>query len=223
MLVLESITHTFKQGESLLHILNNVSLEIRQGELIALTGPSGAGKSTLLHISGLLEKPTSGKIFLESIDTSGLSEIQKTALRREKIGFVYQFHHLLPEFSAEENIIIPQLIDGKTPQESRKKAHDLLDRFGLADRARHRPAALSGGEQQRVSVARALANDPCLLLADEPTGNLDQKTALIVFERLVMAVQNYGLTAILATHNLHLAERMDKVYELRNGQLLEIK
>ena len=223
MLILESISHRFKQGLSVLQILNDISLEIGQGELIALTGPSGAGKSTLLHICGLLEKPSQGKIVIDSLDTSWLSEQQRTTLRRKKIGFVYQFHHLLPEFSAEENIIIPLLINGYSFSQSRKRASDLLERLDLSDRAQHRPAALSGGEQQRVSIARALANQPCLLLADEPTGNLDQTTALKVFEHILKAVRADNLTAIVATHNLDLAERMDTLYELRNGQILTSK
>ena len=223
MIVLEAICHRFKQGQTTLHILDDICLEVAQGETIALTGPSGAGKSTLLHISGLLETPTSGKIVLDSIDASGLSDIEKTLLRRNKIGFVYQFHHLLPEFSAEENIIIPQLIRGKSRSQSQKRARDLLERLGLSERARHRPATLSGGEQQRVSIARALANEPNALLADEPTGNLDRTTASSVFEQVLAATRADRLTAIIATHNLDLAQRMDKVYELRNGRLLQIK
>ena len=190
--------------------------------MVALLGPSGSGKSSLLHLVGLLEEPGSGAIELEGIDCAVLSDAERTAIRRDTLGFVYQFHHLLPEFSAIENVILPQLIAGVSRGAAETRAEGLLANMGLDDRSEHRPAQLSGGEQQRVAIARAVANSPKLLLADEPTGNLDPETAEHVFARLTDLVTNEGLTAIIATHNLEIARRMDRIWRLEDGKLAEI-
>jgi len=190
--------------------------------VIALLGPSGSGKSSLLHLVGLLEEPGSGSIVLEGIDCADLSDGERTAIRRDTLGFVYQFHHLLPEFSAFENVVLPQLIAGVPRAAAESRAQELLASMGLSDRAEHRPAQLSGGEQQRVAIVRAVANSPKLLLADEPTGNLDPQTAEQVFDRLTDLVANEGLTAIIATHNLDIARRMDRIWRLEEGKLAEI-
>ncbi|CAK0768726.1 Lipoprotein-releasing system ATP-binding protein LolD [Azospirillaceae bacterium] len=219
MIQIEDVTRTFEQGGTRLEVLRGVSLTIESGQLVALLGPSGAGKSTLLHIAGLLERPDAGVVRIRGEETASLRDQNLTALRRSAIGFVYQFHHLLPEFSAEENIVLPQMIAGKKHSEACKTARDLLERIGLKERANHRPARLSGGEQQRVAIARALANQPKLLIADEPTGNLDHRTSGAVFSLLVELVHEQGLAALVATHNLELAERMDRVVELREGVL----
>lgn len=218
---LEGVYRTFVQGERRLEVLRGVSLAILAGEIVALVGPSGSGKSTLLHTAGLLEAPDAGDIFIDGQLSSGLPDAERTAIRREKIGFVYQFHHLLPEFSALENVAIPQRIAGRNRKEARVAAADLLARFGLADRSEHQPARLSGGEQQRVALARAVANKPMLLLADEPTGNLDQATADIVFGELLALARDHGLAALIATHNEALAHRMDRIVRLDNGVLVE--
>ena len=217
MIRLDHIVRTFEQGGTRLEVLQGVSLAVGRGELVALVGPSGAGKSTLLHIAGLLEQPTSGSVEIEGTAATSLGDTERTLLRRRTIGFVYQFHHLLPEFSAEENIVLPQMIAGVRRRAARARARALLERVGLAARASHRPGRLSGGEQQRVAIARALANQPRILIADEPTGNLDHKTADAVFEVLTALVRAEGLSALVATHNLDLAARMDRVLELKDG------
>ena len=218
-LALTAIVRTFRQAGNDLHVLRGASLTIAQGEVVALVGPSGAGKSTFLHIAGLLERPTSGEVIVAGEKCAGLSDDRRTALRRNAIGFVYQFHHLLPEFSAIENVVLPQMIAGVTKSAARTRASELLARVGLAARESHRPAKLSGGEQQRVAIARALANAPSVLIADEPTGNLDQETAGRVFDMLLEVVRDTGVGALVATHNHDLAARMDRTLVLRNGVL----
>ncbi len=216
-LALRGVTRTFRQGERLLHVLRGADLTLRRGELVALVGPSGAGKSTLLHVAGLLERPDGGSVEIGGVPCSTLNDIERTRLRRDTVGFVYQFHHLLPEFSALENVMLPQLIAGLPKSEARERARQLLAMVGLAERATHRPGRLSGGEQQRVAIVRAIANVPKLLLADEPTGNLDTTTAESVFVQLHKLVKATGLAALVATHNLDLARRMDRVLELKDG------
>src|SRR4051812_14503992 len=221
VLHLDGIVRTFQQAGTRLEVLRGASLAVQAGEIVALVGPSGAGKSTLLHIAGLLEQPDDGRILIGGEDARRLSDGDRTALRRRSIGFVYQFHHLLPEFSAQENIALPQMIAGVPRSKANRRALDLLGLVGLKQRASHRPARLSGGEQQRVAIARALANTPKILIADEPTGNLDHKTADDVFAMLRDLVHNTGFGALVATHNLDLAGRMDRVLELRDGILVE--
>jgi lipoprotein-releasing system ATP-binding protein len=218
---LSKVTMTFGQTESKLEILRGADCAVQAGELVALVGPSGAGKSTLLHIAGLLEKPTSGKVEIAGVEAGDLDDSKRTALRRKTIGFVYQFHRLLPEFSALENIVVPQMIAGISRTAAGERAQALLDRVGLGARASHRPGKLSGGEQQRVAIARALANAPALLLADEPTGNLDPHTAEGVFAVLRELIAETKLGALIATHNLDLARRMDRVIELKDGLLID--
>jgi len=203
-------------------VLRGASVSIRRGETVALVGPSGAGKSTLLHIAGLLERPDGGEVIVGGTSCRRLGDDARTALRRTAIGFVYQFHHLLPEFSALENIVVPQMIAAASKSAARDRARDLLGMVGLADRATHRPAKLSGGEQQRVAIARALANSPDVLIADEPTGNLDQETAERVFALLMQLTRDTGVAALVATHNPDLAARMDRKLTLRNGVLEEV-
>lgn len=209
----------FKQGGETLSILRNLGMTIEEGEMVALVGPSGAGKSTLLHLVGLLDTPTSGSITLKGKDVSALDDKARTELRRQEIGFIYQFHHLQPEFSALENVMVPQMIAGMSKKDARDHAAALLSGLGLADRLEHRPSRLSGGEQQRVSIARALINKPSLILADEPTGNLDPETSEQVFDMLVKTVRQTGVGALIATHNLDLADRMDRVLEMKMGQV----
>lgn len=221
VLRLTDIHRSFTQVETPLHVLRGVNAAIRAGEMVALVGPSGAGKSTLLHIAGLLEQADRGGIEIAGQKADGLSDAARTAIRRDKIGFVYQFHHLLPEFTAEENIILPQMLAGVPRGQAKVRALELLGLVGLSARAGHRPAKLSGGEQQRVAIARALANRPRLLIADEPTGNLDMHTAETVFALFAGLVRNQGLGALVATHNLDLAKRMDRVVEMRDGVLVE--
>ncbi len=216
---LDRIARTFVQGGARLEVLRAASLALESGEIVALVGSSGAGKSTLLHIAGLLEPPDGGEVIVEGRAMGRVSDSGRTRVRRETLGFVYQFHHLLPEFSALENIVLPQLIAGKRKSLARKRAEELLDMMGLSARASHRPARLSGGEQQRVAIARAVANTPRILLADEPTGNLDHATAEAVFDQLAKLVRGVGLAALVATHNPNLAARMDRVVYLRNGIL----
>ncbi len=220
LLRVQGLERTFSQGGETLTVLKDLSLSIQKGEMVALVGPSGAGKSTLLQMIGLLDSPTAGSIIINDQEVTGQNERQRTMLRREFIGFVYQFHYLLPEFSAIENVVLPQMIAGKNRAEAREHATKLLTALGLGHRLNHRPARLSGGEQQRVAIARALANNPKLLLADEPTGNLDPHTAADVFEILVELVKTTGIGAIVATHNLDLAEKMDRIFELKGGRLL---
>lgn len=201
-------------------VLRGVDLVVQPGEIVALVAPSGAGKSTLLHIAGLLDTPDDGTVSISGEDVTGLSDRKRTAVRRMDVGFVYQFHHLLPEFSALENIVLPQLANGVAQGDAEKRAMALLEKVGVEGRAAHRPAELSGGEQQRVAFCRALANEPRLLLADEPTGNLDPETSDRVFAALMDLVRGTGLSAVIATHNLELAERMDRVVRLETGRLI---
>jgi lipoprotein-releasing system ATP-binding protein len=219
-LALRGVTRVFRQGERQLKVLRGVDLTLVRGELVALVGPSGAGKSTLLHIAGLLERPDGGSVEVGGIACSTLSDGDRTRIRRDTVGFVYQFHHLLPEFSALENVMLPQLIAGLSKREARERAQQLLSMVGLAERAGHRPGRLSGGEQQRVAIVRAIANVPRVLLADEPTGNLDPSTAEGVFQQLQKLVKATGLSALIATHNLDLAKRMDRVLELKDGMVM---
>jgi ABC-type antimicrobial peptide transport system, ATPase component len=221
-LSLENIVRIFKEGTAgQLEIFRDASAALMPGEIVALVGPSGAGKSSLLHIAGLLESPTSGDIRINGQLAAAMNDDQRTAIRRETMGFVYQAHHLLPEFTALENVIIPQMIAGKPRKDAAVEAMRLLTMMGLADRADHRPAQLSGGEQQRVAIARALANHPRILLADEPTGNLDPKTAAGVFDALVTLVRSEGVAALIATHNLQLAAKMDRALVLHEGRLVD--
>jgi lipoprotein-releasing system ATP-binding protein len=218
---LDRVTRVYKQAGRELVVFRDVSLSLNKGEIVALVGQSGAGKSSLLHIAGLLEAPTSGEVFVGGAPASRLPERARTEIRREALGFVYQFHHLLPEFTALENVAMPRRIAGESREAAAKEAKRLLDLVGLADRVDHRPAQLSGGEQQRVALARALANSPRVLLADEPTGNLDPKTADGVFEVLIQLVRAEGLSALVATHNYALSEKMDRTLLLEKGTLVE--
>ena len=221
VLKLDAITRHYKEGEGQLEVFSGLSMSLRAGEIVALVGPSGAGKSSLLHIAGLLEAPTSGEITIEGVATSQLDDGAKTRIRRDTIGFVYQAHHLLPEFDAAENVILPQMIAGKSRAAAAAEAERLLGLLGLGKRLTHRPAQLSGGEQQRVAIARALANRPRILLADEPTGNLDPKTSGGVFDALIQITRSEGLAALIATHNFELAARMDRALLLHQGKLIE--
>ncbi len=221
VLRLEQITRRYREGEGQLEVFRGLDLSLRPGEIVALVGPSGAGKSSLLHIAGLLEAPTSGEIFIEGVATSKLGDRDKTRIRRDAIGFVYQAHHLLPEFDALENVVLPQMIAGVSRAEAAKEGERLLTVLGLGQRLTHRPSQLSGGEQQRVAIARALANKPKILLADEPTGNLDPKTSGGVFDALIAITKAQGLTALIATHNFELASRMDRAFLLHQGKLIE--
>ena len=219
LLELANLEKVFSQGSETLSIFRDLSLIVEAGEIVALVGQSGAGKSTLLHIAGLLDKPSFGTVLIEGRDVTGFSDYKRTILRRHFIGFIYQFHYLLPEFSAMENVILPQMIAGKSRKEAKERAAYLLETLNLGHRLKHRPARLSGGEQQRVAIARALANEPKLILADEPTGNLDPDTSAEVFEMLLSLVKNEGIGALIATHNLDLADQMDRILELRNGKV----
>ena len=214
---LQEVAKTYRQASAGLEVLKSVSLSVMPGEIVAVVGPSGAGKSTLLHIAGLLDRPSAGSVFFGGEDCTAIGDDRRTAIRRGGIGFVYQFHHLLPEFSALENIVLPQMIAGRPRREAALRAGELLEQIGLAQRATHRPARLSGGEQQRVAIGRALANRPRVLIADEPTGNLDPQTALSVFEVLLAAVRDHGVAALIATHNMDLAARMDRRLTLQDG------
>ena len=218
---LQSISKAYREGTNRLSVLNNANLSIREGELVALVAPSGAGKSTLLHIAGLLENPDEGEILIDGVSAGALDDEARTRLRRNHIGFIYQFHHLLPEFSALENIILPQMINGLTREEAKARAHDLLAYMRLTERAEHRPSELSGGERQRIAIARAVANAPRILLADEPTGNLDPKTSDFVFDALHALVKASGLAALMVTHNMQLAARMDRRVTLMDGAITE--
>ena len=219
VLHLKNIIREYRQGDQTLQVLSGLNLEVKRGEAVALVGPSGSGKTTLLQIAGLLDTPTSGEVIFAGESLIGASENKRTLARRRYIGFVYQFHHLLPEFSALENVVLPQMMAGITQREAAETARQLLDSMGLLGRASHRPAKLSGGEQQRVAIARALANSPPLLLADEPTGNLDTHTAEDVFGVLMRQVHDRGLAALVATHNMELAKRMDRIVLLEDGVL----
>lgn len=222
-LELKKIVKNYKQGSQTLEVLREVDLDIAAGEIVALVGPSGSGKSTLLQIAGLLDRPTKGDIYLNGQNCSKLGDAMRTSLRSDYLGFVYQYHNLLADFDATENVMLPQLIAGVKYKEAKERAQWLLKRLGLEKRFTHRPAELSGGEQQRVAIARALANAPKLLLADEPTGNLDPKTSEIVFAELLSIVKETGLAALIATHNLDLAERMDRKVKLENGKLIDMR
>ncbi|MCI5111427.1 MAG: ABC transporter ATP-binding protein [Marivita sp.] len=217
---LDGITKTYNPGTpSAVDVLRGIDLSLARGEVVALVAPSGAGKSTLLHIAGLLDTPDGGRVEIAGTDVTGAADRKRTLVRRDEVGFVYQFHHLLPEFSAAENIILPQLAAGVPRTDAEARAQELLGIVGVAARAQHRPAALSGGEQQRVAFCRALANGPSVLLADEPTGNLDPDTSDTVFEALMTLVRETGLSALIATHNMALAARMDRQVRLDQGRL----
>ena len=219
---LHNVERRYHQGDATLEILKGGELAVWPGQSVALVAPSGAGKSTLLHITGLLEHPDGGEVYLDGVPTAALSDAARTRMRRNSIGFVYQAHHLLPEFSAIENVMLPQMIRGLSRSECEKRAAELLAYLGLRGRLKHRPAELSGGEQQRVAIARAVANAPRILLADEPTGNLDVHTADHVFNALHQLVRASGLATIIATHNMELAARMDRRVTLREGQVVEL-
>jgi len=216
-LVLRDVHRHYGQGAMLVRVLEAANLSVESGELVAIVAPSGAGKSTLLHISGLLESPQAGEVEIMGVKTSKLGDRGRTQLRRSAVGYVYQFHHLLPEFSALENVSMPQLIAGKSPKEAETRSMELLDLLGVAPRATHRPAELSGGEQQRVAIARAAANHPRVILADEPTGNLDPATSDLVFDALARLIREEGAAALIATHNHDLARRADRIVTLEGG------
>jgi lipoprotein-releasing system ATP-binding protein len=221
VLQLQSLTRTFKQGDREIPVLKGASAELYPGQAVALVGPSGAGKSTLLHIAGLLETPDGGRVIVNGADCSRLGDTERTRVRRNEMGFVYQFHQLLPEFTAVENVLMPQLIRGVGHTAGEARATRLLSMLGLGERLHHLPAQLSGGEQQRTAIARALANSPKLLLADEPTGNLDPTTSALVFRELLELIQHTGVAALMATHNLELARSMHRVLRLEHGMLVE--
>jgi lipoprotein-releasing system ATP-binding protein len=218
---LQDLRRSYAQGSRVIEVLKGATASLYPGETVALLGPSGAGKSTLLHIAGLLERPDGGVVVIDGVDCVKLGDSERTRMRRAEIGFVYQFHHLLPEFSALENIVLPQLILGLPRKEAEERGKQLLDSLGVGERSDHRPSQLSGGEQQRVAIARAVANGPRLLLADEPTGNLDPPTAERVFEQLLTLVRESGVAALIATHNLELAARMNRTLRLMDGILVE--
>jgi lipoprotein-releasing system ATP-binding protein len=219
-LALRQVEHAYRSGDETLRVLRGADLALRPGEIVALVAPSGTGKSTLLHLAGLLERPQQGQILVGGRDAGRLSDKERTAIRRNSIGFVYQFHHLLAEFTARENVALPQMIGGSTKRDARMRADELLGLFGLSHRLDHLPGKLSGGEQQRVAIARALANRPRVLLADEPTGNLDVATSEAVFAELLRVVREHGLAAMIATHNVELAGRMDRIVTLRDGLIV---
>jgi len=220
-LVLKDVHRHYGEGDTIVRVLEAANLTVKSGELVALVAPSGAGKSTLLHLSGLLESPQGGEIEIIGTPTSKLGDRGRTQLRRSTVGYVYQFHHLLPEFTALENVSMPQLIAGKSPAEADKRSMELLDLLGVGPRASHRPAELSGGEQQRVAIARAAANHPKVILADEPTGNLDPETSDIVFGALASLIKNEGAAALIATHNHDLARRADRIVTLKGGLVVD--
>ena len=222
MLRLQGIERHYREGSGRLSVLSGAELSVATGEIVALVAPSGAGKSTLLHIAGLLERPDEGDVLIDGQSVTAVTDADRTAIRRTKIGFVYQFHHLLPEFTALENVMMPQLIRGLPRKEAASRAEALLAYMRLSERSGHRPSELSGGEQQRVAIARAVANAPRLLLADEPTGNLDPTTAHYVFDALSALVRASGLAALIVTHNMDLAERMDRRITLSGGKVVEL-
>ena len=221
VLELIGIDRVYRTAAGELPVLKGTDLRLNAGELVGLVGPSGSGKSTLLHTAGLLERPEAGKVMLDGIDCLSLDDRGRTAIRRSKIGFVYQFHHLLPEFNAADNIAMPLMIAGVKKKAAREKADSLLEIMGLADRGHHQPGQMSGGEQQRVAIARALANDPRLVIADEPTGNLDPVTTERVFATLIKMVKNEGAAVLVATHNFALTQHMDRVLTLQDGKLVD--
>jgi lipoprotein-releasing system ATP-binding protein len=222
VIFLHAIDRHYRQGDATLEILKGAELAVWPGQSVALVAPSGTGKSTLLHIAGLLEHPDSGEVYVDQVATTRLSDAERTKIRRTDIGFVYQFHHLLPEFTAVENVVMPQLIRGLSRQTATNRALELLTYLGLKDRLEHRPSELSGGEQQRVAIARAVANAPRILLADEPTGNLDPKTSDHVFMALSQLIRASGLAVIVATHNMEIAARMDRRVTIRDGLVVEL-
>ncbi|UVC11212.1 ABC transporter ATP-binding protein [Rhizobium sp. TH2] len=222
VLQIHNVSRHFGENEQRLDILKDANFTMRKGEIVGLVAPSGTGKSTLLHLAGLLEKPDSGRVLVNGVDCGSLSDKDRTAIRRMEIGFVYQYHHLLPEFSAAENVMMPQMIAGLPRKEAEQRAAQLLDYLRVGHRGHHRPAELSGGEQQRVAIARAVANAPLVLLADEPTGNLDPVTAHYVFDALEALVRQSGLAALIATHNHELAARMDRRVTLEEGRVVEV-
>lgn len=222
-LSITALKRTYGEGEHALTVLDDANLNIHAGEMVALVAPSGTGKSTLLHSAGLLERPNAGEVLIDGVATRTLSDADRTALRRSSVGFVYQFHHLLPEFSAVENLMVPQMVAGFSKAESHQRGMELLDFMKISKRAEHRPSELSGGEQQRVAIARAVANAPKLLLADEPTGNLDPETSTHVFSMLHGLVKRTGLAALIATHNHELAAKMDRTVTLEAGQIIDMK
>jgi lipoprotein-releasing system ATP-binding protein len=222
VLRLMDLRRVFRQGSREIQVLAGASVDVWAGQCVALVGPSGTGKSTLLHIAGLLETPDAGQVIVAGRDCATLDDQERTRIRRAEMGFIYQFHQLLPEFSALENVAIPQMINGRSRREGEERARKLLSTLGLVDRLDHRPAQLSGGEQQRTAICRALANRPRLILADEPTGNLDPKTSELVFQELIGLFRSEGVAALIATHNLELARRMDRVVALDSGLLIEI-
>ena len=223
ILELKNIVRHYETEAGSLEVLTNADLTLNRGELVGLVGPSGSGKSTLLHTAGLLERPQSGQVLLEGQECMQLDDKSRTRLRREKLGFVYQFHHLLPEFSAVDNIAMPLMVGGQSRGAARKKAEALLETMGLSDRSGHQPGQLSGGEQQRVAIARALVNDPRLVIADEPTGNLDPATTERVFESLIRMARQEGAAVLVATHNMALTQHMDRVLTLSDGKLTAFK
>ena len=223
VLSLKGVERTYASGDEELHVLRGIDLDLNPGEIVGLIGPSGSGKSTLLHIAGLLEPPDAGEVTLAGIDAVNANDDMRTALRRNFVGFVYQFHHLLPEFDALENVALPRLIHGELRHRAMPEARRLLTALGLGERLTHRPAELSGGEQQRVAIARAFANAPKLILADEPTGNLDPATSEAVFESFRRAAREEGTAALVATHNIALSERMDRVLTLADGKLVSFQ
>ena len=223
VLELRNIVRTYVSGAGDLTVLKGVDLTLNAGQMVGLIGPSGSGKSTLLHAAGLLEKPTSGDVILEGENCAGLSDKDLTGMRRNKLGFIYQFHHLLPEFTAEDNIAMPLMIAGVGRKAARAKADALLGEMGLAERGHHQPGQLSGGEQQRVAIARALANDPRLIIADEPTGNLDPATTERVFGTLINMARTEGAAVLVATHNMSLIQHMDRVVTLEDGKLVDFQ
>lgn len=223
VLRLEKVEQQYEQGDNVLSILKGADFSLKKGETVALVAPSGAGKSTLLHIAGLLEKPVAGEVYVGGKASTGLTDDARTAMRRDEIGFVYQFHHLLPEFSALENVMMPQMIAGLSASEAGERSQQLLEYLRVGHRGAHRPAELSGGEQQRVAIARSVANAPLVLLADEPTGNLDPETAGYVFEALEALVRQSGLSALVATHNHHIASMMDRCVTLQDGRVVDFE
>lgn len=220
ILTVRGLCKNYVQANYTLNVLNNVDLDIEKGEIVALVGPSGSGKSTLLQLIGLLDTPSSGEMSIQGEVVNGLKDAKRTQLRQRSLGFIYQFHYLLPEFSALENVVIPQMIAGKSQKEAAERAEQALRDLKLGDRLEHRPGTLSGGEQQRVAIARALINNPQLLLADEPTGNLDPETSEDVFDILIDHVRRADVGAIIATHNMDLAEKMDRILELKSGRIM---
>ena len=221
-LALRGVSRAYRSGDALLQVLDGADLTLRAGEIVALVAPSGTGKSTLLHLAGLLERPDAGVVLVDGRDAGQLPDADRTAIRRDRIGFVYQAHHLLAEFTAAENIVLPQMVAGRPRRAARERAMALLAAFGLPARAGHLPGKLSGGEKQRVAIARALANAPGVLLADEPTGNLDVGTSNVVFEELLRTVRSEGVAALIATHNPELAASMDRRVTLRDGKVVEV-